>query len=271
MNCEQIQSLLHDFRKRRLEGTRRGEVAAHLEDCATCASADRAEHALDDLLEQRLPRYAAPASLKRRLGRLMLTQRPAPAPAAGAITRWARYVAPALAAGLVVAVGGVLMQRSFSQASALASLTGEAVNDHLRVLGSQHPVDIESGGEHQVKPWFEGKLDFAPEVPALEGTELRLRGGSVGYFFDRKAAVLVYSLRQHLVTLLVFRSEGLALPDVTAGQTGPVRGREASARGFNVVLWRSGELGYALISDANAKELGELAVRLAAASHESGP
>jgi len=122
-----------------------------------------------------------------------------------------------------------------------------------------------------VKPWFEGKLDFAPEVPALEDTELRLRGGSVGYVFDRKAAVLIYALRQHLVTLLVFRPEGLAWPDASAGQVGPVHGLETSARGFNVVLWRSGELGYALVSDANAKELGEIGVRLAAAVHEPGP
>jgi anti-sigma factor RsiW len=108
-------------------------------------------------------------------------------------------------------------------------------------------------------------------LATLEDSELPLRGGSVGYVFDRKAAVLIYALRLHLVTLLVFRPEGLALPSASAGQVGPVRGRETSARGFNVVLWRSGELGYALVSDANAKELGELAVRLAAAAHEPGP
>ena len=160
--------------------------------------------------------------------------------------------------------GGLFLQRNTSQGSALASLTAEVVNDHLRVLASQHQVEIESGGKHQVKPWFEGKLDFAPGVPALEDTELQLRGGSVGYVFDRKAAVLVYALRQHLVTLLVFRTKGLAWPDASAGQVGP-------ARGFNVVLWRGGELGYALVSDANAKELSELGARLAAAVHEPGP
>jgi anti-sigma factor RsiW len=160
------------------------------------------------------------------------------------------------------------MQQSSNQDRDLTSLAGEAVNDHLRVLSSQNPVEIASGGKHQVKPWFEGKLDFAPEVPSLEGTELQLRGGSVGYVFDRKAAVLVYTLRQHQVTLLVFRSEGLAWP---SGSAGPVPGRETSARGFNVVLWRTGELGYALVSDANAKELGELAVQIAAATHRPGP
>jgi anti-sigma factor RsiW len=233
-----------------------------------CAGADRAERALDELLEQRLPRYAAPPALKRRLGLLMVQPAPAAAPVHSALTRWTRFVAPAMAAGFVFLVGRAFMQRSSSGDSALANLTGEAVNDHLRVLASQHPVEIASGGKHQVKPWFEGKLDFAPEVPSLEGTELQLRGGSVGYVFDRKAAVLIYALRQHLVTLFVFRTEGLAWPNASAG---PVPGRETSARGFNVVLWRTGELGYALVSDANAKELGELAVRLAATSREPGP
>jgi anti-sigma factor RsiW len=272
MNCAEVQTLLHDFRKRRLDRVLHGEVGAHLEKCTACARADRAEEALDEVLEQRLPRHAAPTALKRRLGLLMGQAAPVAAPPAAhrtlPLTRWTRFAAPAMAAGLALLVGGVFFQRSSSQGNAaLASLTGEAVNDHLRVLASQHPVDIESGGNHQVKPWFEGKLDFAPEVPSPEDTQLRLRGGSVGYVFDRKAAVLVYALRQHVVTLLVFRAEGLAELDASAGQLGP----ERSARGFNVVLWRSGELGYALVSDANAQELGELGVRLAAAVHEPGP
>jgi anti-sigma factor RsiW len=270
MNCADVQPLLHDFRKRRLDRVLQGQVGAHLETCTACAGAERAEEALDEALEQRLPRHAAPTALKRRLGLLMGQPAPTAAPPAAhrapTLTRWTRFAAPALAAGLALMVGGVFLQRSSSQGSVLASLTGEAVNDHLRVLASQHPVDIESGGNHQVKPWFEGKLDFAPEVPALEDTQLRLRGGSLGYVFDRKAAVLVYALRQHVVTLLVFRAEGLAGLDASAGQLGP----ERSARGFNVVLWRHGELGYALVSDVNAKELREIGARLAAAVHEAG-
>ena len=267
MNCGDVQSQLHAFRKGRLEGRLHAEVGAHLESCVACASADRREQALDELLEQRLPRHAAPKTLKRRLGLLMGTPTPEPAPVHGTVTRWTRFVAPALAAGVAFMVGRTVVQRSASPDSAFASLMGEVVNDHLRVLASQHPVEIASGGKHQVKPWFEGRLDFAPEVPALEDTELQLRGGSVGYVFDRKAAVLVYALRQHLVSLLVFRAEGLVWP--TASDA-PARGRETSMRGFNVVAWRSGDLGYALVSDANAKELGELAARLAAATHEPG-
>jgi anti-sigma factor RsiW len=267
MDCKDVQIHLHDLRKGRLDAGLRREIGAHLETCEACTHADLAEVALDELLERRLPRHAAPSALKRRLGLLMGPQ----APARRAPARWTRFVAPAMAAGFALLAGGLLFQRSTSQGGALASLTAEAVNDHLRVLASQHPVEIESGGKHQVKPWFEGKLDFAPEVPTLEGDELRLRGGSVGYVFDRKAAVLVYSLRQHVVTLLVFRAEGLPWPDGGAGQGPPVRARETSSRGFHVVLWRAGELGYALVSDANAKELEEIGARFAAAVREARP
>lgn len=264
MNCEEVRTHLHDFVRRRLDPDLRGGVGEHLESCEPCMSAERTEHALDELLEQRLPRFAAPTALKRRLG--LLAGRPEPARAES--TRWTRILAPAMAAGLALGIGGLLLQGGSHRSGELASLTSEVVNDHLRVLASQHPLDVESGGSHQVKPWYEGKLDFAPVVPAPEGDELRLRGGLVGYVFDRKAAVLVYGLRLHVVTLLVFRAEGLDWPSAGDLQVGPVRGSEQSARGFNVVLWRSGGLAYALVSDVSPVELGEVAARLAAATAE---
>jgi len=262
MNCEEVRTHLHDFVKRRLDPALRGGVGAHLGGCASCSRAEQTEHALDELVEQRLPRYAAPATLQRRLG--LLVGRPAPARAAP--RRWTRALAPAMAAALAVGLGGVLLQRGVSRSSEPASLASELVNDHLRVLASQHPIDIESGGGHQVKPWFEGKLDFAPVVPVPEGGELTLRGGSVGYVFDRKAAVLVYGLRLHVVTLLVFRADGLDWPKAGEAERGTAHLSERSARGFNVVLWRSGELAYALVSDVNPAELNEVAARLAVAT-----
>ena len=72
-------------------------------------------------------------------------------------------------------------------ASERAGLVAEAVNDHLRVLTSQHPLDIESGDVHQVKPWFEGRLDFAPVVAvrgrrrvSAQGRRRRLLPGPEG-------------------------------------------------------------------------------------------
>ena len=265
MDCAHVRTQLHDLGRDRLDPALRAEVRLHLEGCAGCRRAEEAERTLDELLERRLPRYTAPEGLRRNLAALA-EEHPRPAPPRPAAPRWSRRVAPALAAGLALVSGALLVERRVDrQSAALAAVTGEAVSDHLRVLASQHPVEIESGGPHQVKPWFEGKLDFAPVVPEPAFPDLRLRGGSVGYFLDRRAAVIQYGLRLHAVTLLAFPTEGLAWP-AEDRVLGGVPGRIASVRGIHVILWRSGSLGYALVSDASQDDLVAIASSFAPAT-----
>jgi anti-sigma factor RsiW len=139
----------------------------------------------------------------------------------------------------------------------------EAVNDHLRVLYSEHPVEVQSGGIHQVKPWFEGRVDFAPVVPFAGDDDFPLQGGSIAYFLDRKAATFVFKRRLHLITLFVFRADGLPWPAIATVPVGDVRGTLESSRGFHTLLWRKGDLGYALVSDADPKDLETLAGKVA--------
>jgi anti-sigma factor RsiW len=139
----------------------------------------------------------------------------------------------------------------------------EAVNDHLRILASQHPLDIESGGIHQVKPWFEGRLDFAPVVRFDGDQDFPLRGGAVGYYLDRKAAVFVFNRRLHTISLFVFRADGLPWPARGLRAVGGAQAHVTTSRGFNSVLWRDDELGYALVSDVDPADLARLAERLA--------
>jgi anti-sigma factor RsiW len=273
MDHETARSHLLDLRRDALPPELRREVIDHLDQCPACARASAAEGVLSELLEQRLPRHAAPPELKRRLAQLAngATQAappaPAPLPAPRALVaprrRWLRVAAPALAAALVAIAAARVVERATSSAP-LATLTTEAVNDHLRVLHSEHPIDVASGGQHQVKPWFEGKLGFAPTVPAPVGPDMRLEGGSVGYFVDREAAVIVYGLRRHAVTLLVFPADGLSWPARGTTALGGIEAHRASSRGFHVVFWRSGGLGYALVSDVAQDELSDLAAKLAA-------
>ena len=76
---------------------------------------------------------------------------------------------PALATAtvLLITVPNYYGQIGPFQSDRPASMVTEAVTNHLRLLSSQHPLDIESGNMHQVKPWYEGRLDFAPVVGHL--------------------------------------------------------------------------------------------------------
>jgi anti-sigma factor RsiW len=183
-------------------------------------------------------------------------------------SRWRSSLVPALAAAAVVLVAGpvVYYERAASDtARERSAMVAEAVTDHLRLLSSQHPLDVESGGLHQVKPWFGGRLDFAPVVTFEGDADFPLKGGSVAYFRDRKAAVFVYARRLHPISLLVFRADSLPWPSRNLTRIGGLDAFVTSERGFNVIVWRRGELGYALVSDVDAGELRALASRMTSA------
>jgi anti-sigma factor RsiW len=212
----------------------------------------------------RLPALTAPPALRRRLEALVS----GPLAAAGEVSRrleprrgslWAAsFVSACAAAALVLAV--TRLTAPGPSGGAPSELVAEAVNDHLRVISSTRPVEIESGGIHQVKPWFTGRLEFAPRVAFSGDDDFPLVGGSVGYFRDRKAAVFVFKRRLHTISLLVFPPDGLSWP--TGTRVGRLALFETSARGFSVVMWRDGGLGYALVSDVNLHDLETLAGKL---------
>src|SRR5207249_8521839 len=94
-----------------------------------------------------------------------------------------------------------------------------------------------------------------PQRPTSLALKRRIKGGAVGYFLDRKAAVLVYAHGLHTISLFIFRASGLW----------PARDGSAlttQERGFNVVMWRQSSLGYALVSDVECRELASLAAKL---------
>ena len=261
MRCDEVRPQLLEYQAGRLRPEAQDAVRAHLDGCADCTRADTVEQELTRLLEQRLPQHPASLALKRRLA-ARWAEPPAPRPW---WSRWRGSLVPAAAAAVVVLVAAPLVyyDRAASRAAREQTLmVAEAVNDHLRLLASPRPLDVESGGLHQVKPWFAGRLDFAPVVSFEGDDEFPLKGGSLGYFRDRKAAVLVYARRLHPISLLVFRADGLPWPSHELARVNGAGPSVASERGFNVILWRRGELGYALVSDVDARELSTLAARL---------
>jgi anti-sigma factor RsiW len=265
MNCEDVRIRLFDYQRGRLPLPAQGEMRAHLDACPECTRADTVEQELTSVLEHRLPQHPASLALKRRLAAQWRVASPKP-------SRWSQWqprfaAALAVAALVLVATPVLYYERTASRlASERAGMVGEAVNDHLRLLSSQHPLDVESGGLHQVKPWFAGRLDFAPVVLFEGDAEFPLKGGAVVYFRDRKAAVFVYARRLHPISLLVFRADGLVWPVRDPTRIGAVDAYATAERGFNVIMWRRGELGYALVSDVDARELQQLAAKMTGSS-----
>jgi len=256
--CDETRLRLLDYQRGLLVAAEHEAVRAHLDGCADCTREDAAEQGLSEALDRRLPQYPAPLGLKRRLAPRWAASPPA-RPARSRAFRPALVLA-GLAAVLALFIVLGVPPRHPAPGAAASVIALEAVNDHLRIVEPGRRLDVQSGDGHQVRPWFTGRVDFAPRVQFGGDDEFPLRGGAVERFLDRRAAVFVYGRRLHTISLLVFRADGMLWP--AGGEAPPVRAG-LIVRGFNVLLWRDGELGYAMVSDLNVGEMRALGARLA--------
>ena len=122
---------------------------------------------------------------------------------------------------------------------------------HVRALQSERPFDVASSDRHTVKPWFQGKLDFAPPIPDLADAGYALAGGRLDYLADRPVAALVYRRHAHLIDLFVRPAAG-------EYDQPP---RFARRQGFRLAEWRRAGMAFAAISDLNDEEFDEFVRR----------
>ena len=265
MNCAQIRNLLHAFLDGELDLVRHLEVEHHLAECTACAEEHDGLRALSTALKADALYFRAPPGLSERV-RSSLRRAPVPEPSPVHVTvPWRRYgIAAGLAAAVVVLVGGLALLAAGllrSTGSAEERLAQEIVSGHVRSLLANHLTDVSSSDRHTVKPWFKGKVDFAPPVCDLGGQDFALVGGRLDYLDDRLVVALVYQRRQHVINLFLW-------PSGRAPEHGPT---SATRNGYQLVSWTTGGMNWWAVSDLNAKELREFVELVQSETRPGGP
>jgi anti-sigma factor RsiW len=235
MNCREAEPFLHPYLDGELDAASCVTVQQHLANCASCGQHFR------DL--QELRREIVDAHLE-------FTPRPALARRIAAAERraafrgawWSRPFAWAGAMAAVAAMLAILILPTNRVRP--ASDDREIVDAHIRSLMASHLVDVPSSDHHTVKPWFQGKLNFSPDVPDLAAEGFVLSGGRLDVLDGAPAAAIVYRRREHVINVFV------------AAGAGADRGLQtASEHGYNLVNWTKGGLSYRAVSDLNSGEL----------------
>ncbi|OXI34916.1 anti-sigma factor [Burkholderia sp. AU16741] len=296
MDCNEARALLDADVDRELSAPDALRVQQHVEGCEACrrerarivtlvqavrqADYHRAPDALRASILASLPAAAAPVHepsrseprpeppLPRRRppGREWFSwlagrggpARPGPVGAGPRVAAW-----PGLGWGVallmaVAAAGGMAWSARHADTDRTVD---ELVASHVRADLSGRDIDVISTDQHTVKPWFNGRLDYAPPVEDLAKDGFALVGGRLDYVGRRRVAVLVYRHRQHVVDVYVQPAgERPAAPYATVSQ------------GYALDRWNAAGMTWWAVTDAEPSALAAfrtaLDARLAGAPDE---
>lgn len=231
--CVDQELLLGGLVDGELDAANTALVEAHVARCEACREELERLQAVRSLLQIEGVRDRAPESLTRRIASL-----PEVAPKAANENRVPSWLAP----GAIGALAASLAMISFVTPATTAAVDQDLVSSHVRSLQPGHLTDVQTTNQHIVKPWFNGRIDFAPPVPELADKGFPLVGGRLDSIDGKTVPAIVYKRRLHTVNLYVW-------PTKESGDRAFVK------EGFAVREWTRNGLRFAAVSDIPAAEL----------------
>jgi anti-sigma factor RsiW len=249
MTHEDNERLLQGYFDGELDLIRSVEFEEHLRTCPDCARQLHNQQAMRQSWRAANLYDRAPESLRARI-RAQLPREAQPEPIVIRRSLALRWLAVAAAIVIAVFLGTRVIPNIGGQRQT-NFLAQELVASHIRSLQPGHLFDVQSTDQHTVKPWFDGKLNFAPPVIDLSKQGFPLVGGRLDYVENRTVAVLVYGRKLHVINLFVW--------PVSSEDSSPAHIQ--TVQGYNVFSWKKNSFEFRAISDLNVDELREF-VRL---------
>ncbi|HET9880362.1 MAG TPA: zf-HC2 domain-containing protein [Candidatus Binatia bacterium] len=236
-----------------LQNGERLGVEMHIKSCPGCRAALDAERELVCAIRCARPDYTTPASLQANI--VQLVQSSGTRSKLGS----SRPIIAACAL-LLLAVALFWLVAPKSLEGDRSSFVTMAVNNHVRYLKGQLPLEVFSESPERISTWFAGKLGFDLKLPDYpQGPAgpkpYHVEGGRLVGFKEDYAAYIVYRLQGHPISLVV-TSDAVARP--SGGEEilwEGLRFHFQSVAGLKVLTWSDNGLTYALVS--NLEERGQ--------------
>jgi anti-sigma factor RsiW len=229
----------------------------HLAKCPACTSSALYQSLLKSATARAGQRYTLSPQLQERLARLTRQEE-------NPSTSWSsrRALQPmwgpgfagwATAFALLLILGSVFVlersvRRNAMASSEFAALVTEVSDQHVSTLASNAPPQVLSSDRHTVKPWFQGKLPFSFNLPENLPSDTRLEGANLTYLHNEPAALLLYSVGKHRVSVFVRERRGVNLSQAIS----------ADHAGFHVAGFSTNDLEVVAVSDVDPARLSEL-------------
>ncbi len=242
MVCESWKEKLDTYLDGELPEAETRTFDAHVRSCHSCSADALTRVQMKRTIQVAGRRFTPSAEFRRRV-----QQSIAPKPQRSLGLGWMFAAAAA-----VILVVGAVTSTYVGTRSDRGQVFSEIADLHVATLASSSPVDVISTDRHTVKPWFQGKIPFAFDLPELQNSEFSLLGGRMTYLDQTPGAHLIYDVRKHHISVFVFQERSLRarLDDNSLAP------KQLS---FNMETWSQGGLRYFVIGDASAADIDSLA------------
>jgi anti-sigma factor RsiW len=245
MQCQESKKILDAYVDNEVDLMQSVALEGHLAGCADCAQNLEGRRAIRTAVQNANLRYTAPPELVKGVRKaLRLPEEKSASPK----WLWFKNAAWGFAAAtavfvLVAAVIGFWFHVPEDQKIAKA-----ATDDYIRsMMMENRGIDVASSDKHTVKPWFNGKISFSPEVLSFDDKGFSLAGGRLDFLENQTVATLVYKRNQHFINVFLYPNP----ENVHEG--------ERQERGYDIVYWAKDGMQYWAVSDLNLPELQQLA------------
>jgi anti-sigma factor RsiW len=260
MVCESWKAKLDTYLDGELPEQEMRTFDAHVRGCPSCSADALTRVQMKRAIQVAGKRFVPSTDFRRRI-----EQSITPKPQRSFRLGW--MLASATAVILVVGTltSNYLGSWSGKDQAARDHVFSEIADFHVATLASSSPVDVISTDRHTVKPWFQGKIPFAFNLPELQNSEFSLLGGRMTYLDQAPGAHLIYDVRKHHISVFVFQERALSL---SLKLPASLDGNSPSSKQlpFNTETWSQGGLRYFVIGDASHADIDSLAKLFKAAS-----
>src|SRR5271155_2243222 len=253
MVCESWKTKLDTYHDGELSTEEMRTLDLHVRGCLACSAAALASVQMKRTIQVAGRRYTPSAEFRKGVRRSIV-----PKPHRSFHRGWML----AATAPFMLVVGTLtsnVASRSGRDLAYRDHVYSEIADLHVATLASSTPVDVISTDRHTVKPWFQGKIPFAFNLPDLQNSEFSLLGGRMTYLDQTPGAQLIYDVRKHHISVFVFQERakpaGLGENSLSPKDLP-----------FNMETWSQGGLRYFVIGDTSAADIDSLAKLFKAAS-----